>query len=69
MLELLRLGTAPASLVMGEVDAILVLGVLVAEEIGYPTIPVIELTPSEIARIPDRISVRVSEQGEISWDG
>ncbi len=68
MLELVRLGTTPAALVLGETDAILVLGVLVAEEIGHPTIPVVELAPSEIARIPDRTPVRVLERGEISWE-
>jgi len=43
MLELLRSGRAPAGLVMGHVDAILVLGVLVARELGYETIPVVEI--------------------------
>lgn len=42
MLELLRLGTAPAAIVVGRPDAILSLGVLVAEELGYPTIPCLE---------------------------
>ena len=42
MLELLRNGVAPAGVVMGQTDAILVLGVLVARELGYPTIPVLE---------------------------
>lgn len=39
MLELLRNGTAAAGIVAGEPDAILVLGILVAEELGYPTVP------------------------------
>jgi len=39
MLELLRNGIAPAGVVAGEPDEILVLGVLVAEELGYPTVP------------------------------
>jgi predicted aconitase with swiveling domain len=43
MLELLHRGVAPAALLMQEVDAILVLGVLVAAEMGWPTIPVLAL--------------------------
>jgi predicted aconitase with swiveling domain len=42
MLELLRNGVAPAGVVMGQSDAILVLGVLVARVLGYRTIPVLE---------------------------
>ena len=42
MLELLRNDVAPAGLVLGKADAILVLGILVAEELGYPTVPVLE---------------------------
>lgn len=43
MLELLRNDVAPAAIVLGSTDAILVLGVLVAEELGYPSIPLIDL--------------------------
>ena len=41
MLELLYAGHAPAALILPETDAILVLGVVVAREMGYPTIPVL----------------------------
>ena len=43
MLELLRNDVAPAAIVLGSTDAILVLGVLVAEELGYPSIPLIDV--------------------------
>jgi uncharacterized protein len=52
MLELLRIGRAPAALVLGAVDAILVLGVLVAREMGYGTIPVLELGRASVAALP-----------------
>jgi predicted aconitase with swiveling domain len=42
MLELLRNSCAPAAMVVQQADAILTLGVVVARELGYPTIPVIE---------------------------
>ena len=42
LLELLAAGRGPAALILGQPDAILVLGVLVAGEMGYGTIPVLE---------------------------
>ena len=51
MLELLRNGVAPAGVVLGNTDAILVLGILVARKLGYPTIPILELTGDEIRRL------------------
>ena len=41
LLELLYRETAPAALILVRPDAILSLGVIVAAEMGYPTIPVI----------------------------
>ena len=43
MLELCRCGHAPAALVMQTADAILLLGVIVAREMGYQTCPITEL--------------------------
>lgn len=43
MLELLRNDVAPAAIVLGSTDAILVLGVLVAEELGYPSVPLVDV--------------------------
>ncbi|MEM8849414.1 MAG: DUF126 domain-containing protein [Pseudomonadota bacterium] len=40
MLELLRLGKAPRALILGGRDAILPIGVLVADQMGWSTIPV-----------------------------
>ena len=51
MLELLRNGVAPAAIVLGSTDAILVLGVLVAEELGYPSIPLIDVGAQGVERI------------------
>ena len=42
MLELIRNGVAPRAVVMGATDAILALGVLVARELGYETLPMLE---------------------------
>ncbi len=53
MLELLRNDVAPAAIVLGSTDAILVLGVLVAEELGYPGIPLVDVGGEGFERIRD----------------
>ena len=53
MLELLRNDVAPAAVVLGSTDAILVLGVLVAEELGYPSIPLVDVGVEGFERIRD----------------
>ena len=51
MLELLRGGVAPAAIVVAEPDAILVLGILVAGELGHPTIPLLRVGEAGIAKL------------------
>lgn len=63
MLELLRVGKAPAALLLGKVDAILTLGVIVAGEMGYPTIPVLALSTREIAALPAN-GTRLAVEGD-----
>lgn len=65
LLELLRGGRAPAALVLAEVDAILIIGVLVAREMGWPTIPVLELPLAGHAALDDSQTVRVTDDGAI----
>ena len=65
MLELLRVGLAPAALVFGETDAILALGVVVGRELGYPAIPVLELPPAAQAALPQGALARVRAGGVI----
>ncbi len=61
MLELLRNGVAPAAIVIGSSDAILVLGILVAEELGYPSIPLIDVGEENF----ERLRVRTGAFGEV----
>lgn len=51
MLELLRNHVAPAAIVVAEPDAILVLGILVAGELGYPVIPLLRVGAEGIAQL------------------
>ena len=58
MLELLHAGRAPAAVLLGERDAILCLGAIVAREMEWPSIPIVEVDISGI-RSGDSIDVRV----------
>lgn len=65
MLELLAAGFAPAAIVMGRLDAILGLGILVAREMGWPTIPLLVLPPADQAGYRDGERVAIAEDGTI----
>jgi len=67
MLELLRNGVAPAALLLTSVDAILVLGVVVARELDYPTLPVLEVTMDAMSGIPQGAEATVAEDGRMFW--
>jgi len=60
--EAIRLGTAPAAIVLGDPDEIVLLGALVAEELYGITMPVVVATPDEYARF------RTGEIAEIAAD-
>jgi predicted aconitase with swiveling domain len=59
LLELLQAGHAPAAIVLGRMDAIVGLGILVAREMGWATIPLAVMAPSEQATISDGEKLRV----------
>ena len=63
LLELLYRRCAPAALLMGEADAILALGVVVAREMGFGSIPVLEC---RLADATDGTVVSVSVDGTIT---
>jgi predicted aconitase with swiveling domain len=65
MLELIREGRAPAAILLGKADGILVLGAVVAKELGYTPVPVIEVPPAQLERLPDGVTVRVGEDGSV----
>ncbi len=50
-------------MVLGSVDAILTLGVIVAREMGYPSIPVVAV--GDVAMLPAVGVVTVTEAGRI----
>ncbi|MPZ68263.1 MAG: DUF126 domain-containing protein [Actinobacteria bacterium] len=61
--EAIRLGTAPAAILLGEVDPIVVLGALVARELYGTRIPVAALMPETYRSLTsgETATVRVSE--------
>ena len=65
MLELIARGIAPAALLLGEVDAILTLGLVVAREMGHATIPALAVAPEDLARLPEG-RLKVAADGTIS---
>ena len=65
MLELLREGTAPAAILMGKADAILALGGVVGRELGYSPIPIVEVPPAELERLPDGAPITVHADGRV----
>jgi len=65
MLELLRRGIAPAAVLMAEADAILSLGVVVAGELGYATVPVVEVSMGELDAWGEGTALQVGVDGII----
>jgi predicted aconitase with swiveling domain len=65
MLELLRNGRAPAALILGQVDAILVLGIVVGRELSYKTVPVVEVAPEAAAAFRNGELVQVTSTGSV----
>ena len=65
MLELIARGLAPAALLLGNPDAILTLGIVVAREMGHATLPALEVSPEDLTRLPEG-RLRVAVDGTIS---
>ena len=69
MLELMSIRRAPAALVLAEPDAILGLGVVVAKEMNYGSIPVVVLPKSEHERLATGQRARIRQDGKIEIAG
>ena len=59
LLELLHGGNAPAAIVLGRSDAIVALGVLVAREMGWATIPLAVMAESDQEKVSDGTILKV----------
>lgn len=67
LLEALRLGNAPAALILQRPDPILALGAIVGRELYGKTMPLIVLAPENFARLEHAAEVRVDENGVVSF--
>ena len=65
MLELMAIRRAPAALVLAEPDAILGLGVVVAKEMNYGSIPVVVLARGQQEQLRSGQQARIGEDGLI----
>lgn len=57
--EQLRAGVGPAAIVMAQADPIVVTGALVAAELYGHELPIIQLSPDQLALVPDGCIVTV----------
>lgn len=64
--EAARAGNAPRAIVLGAPDVILAIGAAVAEELYGIRIPVLVVSPAELAAIPDGVLVTITEAGEVT---
>lgn len=63
LLETLHRGCGPAGIILGEADQILTLGAVVAREMGYTSIPVMQLNSSKFSDLHGKIEIH--EDGKI----
>lgn len=66
LLELLYAGLAPSALLVAEADAILALGIIAAREMGWTTIPMLQLERPALARLPADGQAWVERGGRVS---
>lgn len=65
LMELVHNGNAPAAIILHEPDAILLLGLIVAREMGWPTPPALQLDRMRHAEFFG-FDVAVSDEGVVS---
>jgi len=65
LLELVHAGKAPAALLVDAPDAILLLGLVVAREMGWPTPPAFRLPAADQAALAGR-EITISKEGRIT---
>ncbi|MBK8455718.1 MAG: DUF126 domain-containing protein [Phyllobacteriaceae bacterium] len=68
LLELVHRGKAPAAIVLDKPDAILLLGLVAAREMGWPTPVAVRLEKERFAIYAEK-TVRIGDNGIIAIDG
>ena len=67
LLELIHKGRAPAALILAAPDAILLLALVVAAEMGWAGPPALSLKPRDFAQLSEGLYV-VGENGRVAWE-
>jgi predicted aconitase with swiveling domain len=62
--ELLRLGIAPAGIILTEPDGIIATGALVAAELYDARMPIVTVSDEDYARIEDGVTVSIAMDGD-----
>jgi len=65
LLEGIRSGTAPAAIINFNVDPIIALGAIVAEELYHKTVPIVALAQEDYAAIRDGDYLTINPNGKI----
>jgi predicted aconitase with swiveling domain len=61
--EAVRAGTAPAGIVLGELDLILAIGAAVAEELYGVEVPIVVVAPDDLSSLRDGAAVAIGPDG------
>ncbi len=70
LIESIRLGKAPAALILATADSILSLGAIIADEMYGRSIPIVELNAEGMGRLKTGDRIRIDADGTVSvWDG
>jgi predicted aconitase with swiveling domain len=67
LLELIRIGAAPAALILAEPDAILLIGCLVGREMGWQSPPAFRLAREDQARLGNS-RCRITPEGRMRFE-
>ena len=66
LIELMRIGKAPAAVITATVCPVLALGSLIGQELYKTVVPILQLSLEEIAELHDGATVRLTEHGVLS---
>lgn len=68
LLEAIRLGNAPAAMILKRRDAILALGAIVGRELYSKIMPLVIVSDTDFDKLHEATWVRVTENGEVEYD-
>lgn len=68
LLESIRLGTAPAAIILAHADQILALGAIVGRELYDKVMPLVVVSENDFEKLHKAQRVRVDETGLVVWE-